>query len=114
MNELIKRDEAVKALEQARLYVTGMRAGKTVLAEYSKQVRESFIDILRDLPAADAEMARYGEWVAVGKTSSGTPIRRCNYCNVEKAGRPKSAYCPDCGAKMRRMEYLEGQDHFII
>lgn len=99
-DELISRQRALEALEEANLSVKGFRFGKTILSEYSRQVREGYIDILKNIPKEDAEMNKYGEWIMVGKTEKGTPIRECSYCKTEKAGRPKSKYCPDCGAKM--------------
>lgn len=100
MDELISRERALEALEEAKLNIKGFRLGKTILSEYSKQVREGYIDIVRNIPATEAEPIRYGRWIVVGKTKKGSIIRKCSYCNTEKAGRPKSAYCPDCGAKM--------------
>lgn len=107
MDDLISRKKALEALEEANLSVKGFRFGKTILSEYSKQVREGYVDIVRNVPKEDAEMIKYGEWITVGKTEKGSPIRKCSYCKIEKAGRPKSAYCPDCGA---RMVWLETYD----
>lgn len=104
MDELISRKKALEALEEANLTVKGFRFGKTILSEYSKQVREGYVDIVRNVPKEDAEMIKYGEWVTVGKTEKGSPIRKCSYCKTERAGRPKSVYCPDCGAKMIWLE----------
>lgn len=115
MEDLISREKALKALEQANVRLKGMRFGKIILAEYAKQVREGYIDVINDIPSEDAEMKRFGQWVDVGKTSKGTPIRQCDYCGVEKAGRPKSAYCPDCGARMSKtIDEILGQEQFEI
>ena len=36
-------------------------------------------------------------------------------CGKERTGRGKSAYCPDCGAKMRKNDdIIFGQDSFEI
>lgn len=100
MDDLISRERALEALREANIRVTGMRVGKTILAKYAEQVREGYIDILRKLPAACVEVVHEGYWIDVGKTEKGSPIRRCSYCGTEKAGRPLTAYCPDCGARI--------------
>ena len=100
MEVLIKREMALKALRDATLSVKGFRFGKTILSEYSKQVREGYIDILKDLPSANDEIVRHGCWVTEGKTIKGTPIRKCSYCKTKRSGRPMTAFCPDCGAMM--------------
>lgn len=100
VDELISRERALEALQEANVRVTGMRAGKTILAKYAEQVRDSYIDILREVPAAECEMVHEGYWIDCGKTDKGTLIRECSYCGVRKAGRPLSAYCPDCGTRM--------------
>lgn len=115
MDELISREKALKALEDANVAVKGLRFGKTILAEYSKQVREGYIDVLRDIPSEDAEHIRYGSWRTVGKTEHGTIIRECTACGVQKKGGVKSTYCPDCGAKMRMSDIdVSGQVTFVI
>lgn len=115
MDELISRERALEALRDAKLHVTGMRFGKTILAEYTRQVREGYIDILENVPAEDAVMIRYATWVDLGKTSKGTPIRMCSHCRIAKAGKPKSSFCPDCGASMRKKDdVVEGQESFEL
>ena len=115
MGELISRERAVGALRYAKLHVKGMRFGKTILAEYTRQVRDGYIDILENVPAEDAEVVRYATWVDLGKTNKGTPIRMCSHCRVTKAGKPKSNFCPDCGAAMVK-KYIteEGQESFEL
>ena len=115
MDELISREAALKTLEDAKVYVTGMRFGKTILAEYMRQVREGYIDILKTVPSADASWTRYGSWKTVGKTEHGSIIRECTACGVQKAGRVKSDYCPDCGARINKTDNaILGQDSFWI
>lgn len=109
--ELISRERALEALREANVQVKGMRLGKTILAKYAEQVREGYIDILKEVPAVVVEVVHEGYWIDVGKTEKGTPIRRCSYCDTEKAGRPLSAYCPDCGCKMfGRMSVTDVRD----
>lgn len=115
MSDFISREQAIKALQEANVQVKGMRLGKTVLVEYSKQVRDGYIDAIRNIPPAQAVEYHYGTWITVGKTQCGTPIRKCSYCGIEKAGRPKSIYCPDCGAAMRKTDdILPNQEYFVI
>lgn len=114
VDELISRERALEALEAANVRVTGMRVGKTILAKYAEQVREGYIDILRDLPPAEVEVVHEGYWIDVSKTEKGTPIRKCSYCQTEKAGRPLSAYCPDCGARIfGRMNMTDGVEELV-
>lgn len=114
VDELISRERALKALQEANVHVTGMRAGKTFLARYAEQVRDGYIDTLRGVPAAECEIVHEGYWIDVSKTEKGTPIRRCSYCNTEKAGRPLSAYCPDCGARIfGRMNVTDGIEELV-
>lgn len=111
VDELISREKALEALREANVQVKGMRLGKTILAKYAEQVREGYIDILKEVPAVVVEVVHEGYWIDVGKTEKGTPIRRCSYCGTEKAGRPLSAYCPDCGARIfGRMSVSDERD----
>lgn len=112
--DLISRDEAVEALRDANVQVKGMRLGKVFLVEYSNQVRDGYMDIIRKMPAAEIPEYHYGVWVTTRKTEYGTPIRKCSYCGIERAGRPKSNYCPDCGAQMLKHDDIPGQENFLI
>ena len=107
MDDLISRKEALKALEQARIYVSGLRSGKTILAEYAKQCREMLISSVRNVNGVDAEYVRHGAWITVGKSKNGTVTRKCSSCGIERKGINKSAYCRDCGAKMDLLECSE-------
>ena len=99
-NDLISRAAALKALQDAKPRVTGMRLGKVILAEYAKQCREGLSDAVRNVAPANAEYLRHGRWITVGKTEKGSIILRCSVCGIERKGISKSAYCKDCGAKM--------------
>ena len=114
--EFISREEAINALERANIQVKGMRLGKVIFVEYSKKLRDGYTDIIRNIPAAKVIPESYGEWIEIGKTSKGTPIRQCSNCGVEKAGRPKSNYCPDCGCRMNLISrsIVNGQQSFLI
>ena len=114
--EFISKKEALEALKNSSVQVKGMRLGKVIFVEYSKKLKEGYYDVIRNVPAAKVVPETYGEWVEVGKTNKGTPIRKCSHCGVEKAGRPKSSYCPDCGCCMdlTGSSVIEGQQVFII
>lgn len=101
-NDLISREKALEALREANVRVVGMRVGKTILARYAEQVREGYIDVIREMPGETrSEPVRTGHWIGHGKTEKGSPIRECSHCGVTKAGRPLSKFCPDCGCWMR-------------
>lgn len=113
MDDLISRETALKVLEETKVYVSGMRFGKIILKEYVSQVREGYIDILKEVPSADAKLINHGHWITVGKTPYGSIIRKCSCCGVEKIGKAKSKYCPDCGAELNVVPQLEGQTSFM-
>lgn len=109
MSDYISRDEAMKALQEARIMVMGMRAGKTVLSEYAYQCKLQYLKTLIDIPSADVAPVKRGRWITVGKTSNGTIIRKCSYCETVRNGGVKSKYCRDCGAHMVLTAELDGQ-----
>jgi hypothetical protein len=112
--DFIRRTTLLALLEESNaLPVKGMRLGKTLLVDYTNKIRDHYMDIIRNAPVADVQERHYGMWEDAGKTKSGTPIRRCSWCKIEKAGRPKSNYCPDCGCQMFDGDVLEGQMRFI-
>ena len=120
MNELvsgfISRDKAIEALNDANVTVKGMRAGKQILLEYYNKLRDGYIDILRKVPDEEVVPENHGRWLTVGYTERGTPIRKCSSCGMERAGRPKSPYCPDCGCHMDLtiVDSIVGQQTFAI
>lgn len=85
LTDLISREMALEALEEAELSIKGFRLGKTILSEYSKQVREGYINIVRNIPATEAEPIRYGEWMVIGKTKKGSTIHKCSYCKKRES-----------------------------
>lgn len=96
MSDYISREAALTELQNPELF----------------NVSPRFLQILRDLPAADVEPVRYGrweecDWVDVDEHGFGT-IRtfkaglRCNQCACvfKKKLLWKRNYCPNCGSKM--------------
>ena len=112
--DLISRETALKVLEEAKVYVSGMRFGKIILKEYASQVREGYIDILRNIPKEDAEFIHHGGWITIGKSEKGSIIRMCSHCGTERTGISKSKYCRDCGALMDLPEMTMDQQSFDI
>lgn len=114
MFDYISRDEALKAMQDTRIMVTGMRAGKTILSEYAYQCKMQYLKTLIDIPGIDAEPVKHARQEFVRKAPNGTRIMRCSYCNTERRNPGKSVYCRDCGAKFDldeldgQMTYLEG------
>ena len=93
MDDLISREKALEALEEAKYAI------------------DACIKKVKKIPSE----TMYGSWKTIGKTPSGSIIRECTSCGVQKKGRPKSTYCPDCGAKMLPIsDYIPGQDRFEI
>lgn len=112
--DLISRETALKVLEETRVTVHGMRVGKTILKEYVSQVRDGYIDILRNIPKADADFIHHGGWITVGKSEKGSIIRMCSHCGTERTGISKSKYCRDCGALMDLPDMAMDQQSFDI
>ena len=111
--DFIRRETLITMFEVSNpLPVKGMRLGKTLLVDYTNKIRDHYLDVIRNAPPADVHENHYGMWEDAGKTRYGTPIRRCSRCKSEKAGRPKTNYCPDCGCQMFKDDMLEGQMTF--
>lgn len=112
--DLISRETALKALEETKVSVSGMHLGKIILKEYASQVRDGYIDILRNIPKADADLIHHGGWITVGKSEKGSIIRMCSHCGTERTGISKSKYCRDCGALMDLPDIAMDQQSFDI
>ena len=55
---------------------------------------------LNEMPTANFEEVKHGEWIVVGRTKGNSNILQCSECKKIRRGVGKSAYCRDCGAKM--------------
>ena len=113
MSDYISREEALKALQEAKIMVMGMRNGKTILSEYAYQCKLQYLRTLIDIPSADVAPVKKGRWITVGKTPNGVIIRKCSYCDTVRKGVVKSKYCRDCGAHMVLTAELEGQMTYL-
>lgn len=64
-----------------------------------------FFQWLNDLPTADVEEVRQGEWKHVKTLPMRGPIYQCTNCKEEYNEQALSMKrCPECGAKMDRKE----------
>nr|DAU34075.1 MAG TPA: zinc-ribbon containing domain protein [Caudoviricetes sp.] len=96
MSDYISREAALTELQNPELF----------------NVSPRFLQILRDLPAADVEPVVHGRWEEYihsrycGIDEYGEPIYRdviVYYCSNPKCRRKtviKENYCPNCGSKM--------------
>ena len=113
MSDYISRDVALSTLQEARIMITGMRAGKTILSEYAYQCKLQYLKTLIDIPSANVESIKHARQELVRTASNGTRITRCSYCLTERRNAGKSAYCRDCGARFdldeldNQMTYME-------
>ena len=113
MSDYICRDDALKAMQETRIFVTGMRAGKTILSEYAYQCKLQYLKTLIDIPSADAEPVKHARQELVRTAPNGTRITRCTNCKTERRNAGKSAYCRDCGARFDLNNELDGQMSYL-
>ena len=62
----------------------------------------SYLRELKSLKASETTEVRHGYWIVVGRTEGGSNILQCSACKKIRRGIAKTAYCKDCGAKMKR------------
>lgn len=87
MSDYISREAALTALQNPELF----------------NVSPRFLQILRDLPAADVEPVRHGAWYqCLEDWRQQQEGNKCSVCGFEYYGTGIRAfhYCPNCGAKM--------------
>ena len=87
MAEYINKEDAIKELQKR--------------IEEEKQCRyafidDDFIDFMSDLPAADVQEVKHGEW----KAESDCGVTRCSVCGWTIEECIEDNYCRNCGAKM--------------
>lgn len=112
MEDLIRREDAIKAIEERDIIIKGMRYSKTIFIDYNKKMRDGMVDILRTVPSVDAKDAKdvkHGWWKTIGKTNSGSIIRECSCCGIKRKGQAKTPYCPYCGAELNPCNAKEQQ-----
>lgn len=89
MSDYISREAALEALQDPELF----------------NVSPRFLQILRDLPAADVEPVRHGRWNRpyiswYFPLKIKNPYCFCTYCGQPINPRKVTNCCPNCGAKM--------------
>lgn len=87
MSDCISREAALTELQNPELF----------------NVSPRFLQILRDLPAADVEPVRHGRWERCFEDwRQQIEGDKCSACGFEYYGTGISRfhYCPNCGAKM--------------
>lgn len=81
MDEYIKRDDALKAIESC--------------AGWSRPIESAYEDI-QAIPAADVESVVHAQWIF----NDDWWEFRCTNCRNAVGNIKKYNYCPNCGAKM--------------
>lgn len=87
MSDYISREAALTELQNPELF----------------NVSPRFLQILRDLPAADVEPVRHGAWYPRFEDwRQQQEGNKCSVCGFEYYGTGIRSfhYCPNCGAKM--------------
>lgn len=87
MSDYISREAALTELQNPELF----------------NVSPRFLQILRDLPAADVEPVRHGAWYPCFEDwRQQQEGNKCSVCGFEYYGTGIHSfhYCPNCGAKM--------------
>ena len=96
MNEYIKRDEAIAALDEFRLNQTVSKYATVMQCRAARDAISRAAKVLESLPAADVEPVRRGRWLT--QILNGTRIWDCSECKT--IGSPQWKRCPVCEAKM--------------
>ena len=99
-NDLIKRSDAIKAMEQR--YQDILRIFKRKVKDGEKAITLDMIGCIKDIPSADRPS---GEWLKFG-LGRGTRILFCTNCErrIEvplSQGDSNYDFCPNCGARMK-------------
>ena len=85
MTEYIEREAVKEAIGFIRLHHI----------EYAEN--KSLLDAINEIPAADVEPVRHGQWKQARYTEA--PLYICSECDKPEYKRHK--FCPNCGAKMK-------------
>lgn len=99
MNDLISRHAAIDALERKK----DKNASGDIGGFYNKIIQND-IDALMQLPSADAEPLRHGQWIR-RKTATHHGELYCSICEEESPIQMLWRYCPNCGAEMDGVKY---------
>lgn len=99
MAEYIERSKVIELLKGTEVNGT----------PYMKRIVKATVDlaieaISDDVPAADAEEVKHGQWIFDARTI----VPRCSVCGEDAIAETVSPYCPWCGAKMEEDENGRG------
>jgi len=106
MSDLIKREDAIKAMEQR--YKDILRIFKRKVKDGEKAIVLDMIGCIKSLPSADRPQ---GEWIVTDEDgwANGTHALICSECgkgyhlNIERVIGDWN-YCPNCGARMKGVD----------
>lgn len=78
-----------------------VRYGACEFTRFAENVRDIIGEMAYDLPAIDAKLITYGNWIARQHDDGFGPyvLFHCSKCDCPNAN--KRNYCPECGAKMK-------------
>lgn len=110
MNDLIKREDAIKAMEQR--YQDILRIFKRKVKDGEKAVVLDMIGCVKSLPSADRPQ---GKW-AHQRNAFGIMEHKCSVCGVSFTTMDtyNFKYCFNCGARMKDVtEGLESRTDLI-
>ena len=97
MSDLIRREDAIKAVAQDLMYES------CIQSEYASDELSDWIEVakvmLEEVPSADRPQ---GKWIFRREFVEDTPFTgyRCSNCNYWK-GMGAWNFCPNCGARMK-------------
>ena len=101
MPEYISREEAIKELRE--VYENEY---PTASGDFDEYASHDVPNVLRNIPAADAQPVKRGRWIDIyewAEMHDSRPSGMCTYywCSeCEKEQEKKSDFCPNCGARM--------------
>ena len=101
MSDLIKREDAIKAMEQR--YQDILRVFKRKVKDGEKAIVLDMIGCIKTLPSADRPQ---GEWKSVKASiyPYGYDVE-CSVCGHRMGSSFGYKYCPMCGAHMKGADY---------
>ena len=98
-------------------YIEKEAAIRALLNDAPEQVgysRENAADCIRYMDAADVAPVRHGRWIETPRLCYGAKQYECSLCYSDTFWNKHSIYekyqhCPNCGAKMEKMDLKEEQ-----
>ena len=102
MAEYLEREEAIRILSNP---ITMSMCVKLDECKYKRQQRETDLELIKSLPAADVQPVKHGKWEEVHHWFEDIEYS-CSVCGCYALYKELtkdqicSEYCPNCGAKM--------------